>query len=148
MSCETPRGTRRCPRLYLFVMDPLLEALYNEGRPGFELKGVGLDIPALAQADDTLLISERISDLIFNVDIVREYSALSKWEISQSKTELTRKNWNGAPYLDIRLRCDNGGKAVPKYVKEIPAEETYRYLGFHINLTLDWSHHWEEVWKG
>lgn len=123
------RGTKQgdiiSPTIFIIFIAPLLWTLEKEGC-GYKINNQ--NITNLTIADDILLISELISDVMKQFNITKQFTDITKINIKPLKSASAyRKSAGFIPSI---------GNAPFKNLGE---RDSYRYLGLWINLSLDWS---------
>lgn len=126
---EFTRGTKQgdiiSPTLFVFFMAPLLWTLHNSNL-GFDI--IGQNIGALAVADDVALIAETNANIAGLFDILKRYANDTGIQIKPSKSASAYRS--ASPFIPI---VDGAP------FKDLGNELSYKYLGIHINLNLDWE---------
>ena len=126
------------PALFSIAINVLLRKLARRG--GGYVQSSGTHTNVMAFADDLVLLSDDAGKLQGLVDEVEKFASWSGMWVNVAKSKITAFDFgrNIEPRVDhIRYR----GAAFSHLAPSSP----YKYLGFHISLTLDWSFHKRQV---
>ncbi len=100
---------------------------------GVKIKHTNLNIAIEAFADDMALVSSSKAAAIEKWEKLKTFCKATGLEISNDGKEKTAYTTNST--VNIARLYDNAGKEIPR----LEPEESYKYLGVHINLNLNWT---------
>ncbi len=129
------RGVRQgcplSPLLFMIYIEPLMR--WMEKLEGVKIKNTNLNIAIEAFADDMALISSTKEAAIEKWEKLKIFCKATGLEISNDGKEKTAYTTNSTE--NIAKLHDNAGKEIPR----LEPDESYKYLGVHINLNLNWT---------
>lgn len=132
---ELQRGIRQgcglSTLLFMCYLEPLLRWIGND--EGFTLTKAGRKINIEAFADDLMMIAKNEVEISQKWEKLKRFCAANGLEISNNGKEKTVYMTNKKENV-ITLK-DGLGKEIPT----LKPNESYRYLGCHINLQLSWE---------
>eukprot|EP00961_Rhodomonas_salina_P257518 3480089-Rhodomonas_salina.1 len=132
--CGVKQGDIVSPALFSLAMNILLRQLAQRG--GGYVHSSGEHCNVLAFADDLILLSDNAGRMQALVDEVKQFAEWSGMWVNVSKSKITAFDF--ATRTEPKTAHITYGGSRFSY---LPASETYKYLGFHISLTLDWTYH-------
>jgi len=137
---EVTRGVRQgdviSPYLFLFFLDPLLQWIQQTG-VGYRMEN-GAAASNFAFADDIALVSSSYDDLREMASKAERFFDYYKMEIGTAKSA-----YSEARTQQVNPTICFGGTPVMR----LTPSQSYRYLGYHINLDLEWTTHFVEAKK-
>jgi len=139
------RGVRQgdviSPYLFLMFINPLLEYIQT-GTKGYRVSQTKTSpsetllttaVSNLAFADDIALISDSYDEMKVMARVASDFFTHYGMELSATKSAYTEKCYDGQHHESPVLQ----GKYVPK----LEPNQSYKYLGYWININLDWTLH-------
>lgn len=133
VSIGVRQGDTISPLLFITFLNPLLEHL--ETKPGYRMENTEQNLSVLACADDMALIASTNQQLQNLTDITQDYFKFYGIEMNPSKSAYTFKNPKTETNPNIILDKSDQNS----YATFLEQNESYRYLGYNINLNLDWN---------
>ena len=115
-------------------MNVLLRSLARTGAGYTHSSGVHCNF--LAFADDIVLITDDAKKMQTLVAEVELFASWSKMWVNQSKCRICAMDYGRNKPLETDM-IHYGGNPFPP----MDSKESYKYLGYHINLSLNWTHH-------
>jgi hypothetical protein len=125
------QGDPLSPLLFILFINPLLSKLLRENK-GYVLRNSKERIPILAFADDTVLIAKNRAEMESIIQTTLQYFEVFAIEVNPSKSAYTYRSKNHI-FDNIKLKEQH-----PKFLN---TNQSYKYLGVHINLNLNWDKH-------
>ena len=121
------QGCPMSPLIFLIIINPLLWWI-EERCTGYNISN--LDIKLLAFCDDLILISQNPHDLQRMINFISKYNYFCglKLNIDNSKSKTAIEH-------DFFVIQNNTIQKIP----HLNSNESYKYLGIHINLDLNWT---------
>ena len=124
----TAQGDPLSPLLFIISINPLLEWIHEKER-GYKLEE-GPEIRVLAYCDDLLLLAETREQISNTLNRVEEWGSHYGIKINPKKSAYGYNHCNTVP---AGLRVESGK------IKSIGSTGTYKYLGIHFNMNLNWT---------
>jgi len=134
------RGVRQgcplSPTLFILFLDPLMLWL-QESQLGYKINNTPL--PGGAFCDDIVLTANSNQELQQLFDITQEFFTYFGLEISAVGSDKTIYTSNREKEEGTKLYIINPKTKAKETIPWLPKNESYKYLGLHINLCLDWT---------
>lgn len=132
--CRVKQGDLISPTVFCLTMNVLLRRLAAIGQ-GY-VHSSGMEYNVLAFADDLCLLSDSADKMQLLVDEVAKFADWSGMCINVSKSEITGFDFANMQALEVGAIRYKG-----KQFKALAPNKTYKYLGFHISILLNWEEH-------
>ena len=130
-NCGVKQGDIISPAVFTILMNVLLRSLSRSGAGYMYSSGVHCNF--LAFADDIVLITNDPRKM-------QTFAVWSKMWVNHSKCRMSAIDFNNNKPLETG-HIHYGGVAFPT----LDAKESYKYLGYHISVALDWKCHKQVV---
>jgi hypothetical protein len=145
-----PQGDPLSPLLYIISMDALHAGLecnplpeHKGAKDGRVMAGTKEEVADKCYADDTLLLPSSLGGLVRMNEWVKAFCAHNYISMSQEKTKTAGvdKDGNDVQFSIEIVQYNDKGEPTVCVVDSQPSSAPLKYLGFMINLHLNWQPH-------
>ena len=150
----TLQGDSLSPLLFIIYIEPLLRWLFC-GQRGYTCQTHANDVITISDiswADDINILTETVQHLFIQARKITVFCDWANLKVSHAKTSVTgalHKTSPQHPYhtQQLKRRLHNHVVIQGCPIAYRSPHDKFKFLGIHMNMKLDWSHHYNQVYE-